>query len=216
MAPLDAEGCCCSSLSRSHTAARGLPRARSRDCLALRRPDSMSPSLPPLPLLRCCLACEEEPSISLDRGMAGGATAGREVGGVMGRVGTFDGPAAQSPTSPHVCPRCARASALRERLFRRRSRPPAVERASSLSRAEAATPSVMACRDPAPAQTPRYRGASAHVVHAAADSRNPPGVGLSRQVSAVHVRPSLCQSRWGICAAILHPSATDWAYACSV
>ena len=74
----------------------------------------------------------------------------------------------------------------------------AVERASSLSRAEAAShgPSVMACRDPAPAQTPRYRGASARAVHAAADSRNPPGVGLCRQVPAVHLRPSLCQSRW--------------------
>jgi hypothetical protein len=77
----------------------------------------------------------------------------------------------------------------------------AVERASSLSRAEAAShgPSVMACRDPAPAQTPRYRGASAHAVHAAADSRNPPGVGLSRQVPAVHLRPSLSillNSRW--------------------
>ena len=34
--------------------------------------------------------------------MAGGATAGREVGGVMGRVGAFDGPAAQSPTSQNV------------------------------------------------------------------------------------------------------------------
>ena len=74
----------------------------------------------------------------------------------------------------------------------------AVVRASSLSRAEAAShgPSVMACRDPAPSQTPRYRGASAHAVHAAADSRNPPGVGLCRQVPAVHLRPSLCQSRW--------------------
>ena len=40
----------------------------------------------------------------------------------------------------------------------------AVERASSLSRAEAAShgPSVMACRDPAPAQTPRYREERAH------------------------------------------------------
>ena len=155
---------------------------------------------PPCRRSRCGAACEEEPSISLDRGMAGGATAGREVGGVMGRVGAFDGPAAQSPTFAHVCPSCARASALRERpsylsggaLFL------AVERARSLSRAEAAShgPSVMACRDPAPAQTPRYRGASAHAVHAAADSRNPPGVGLCRQVPAIHLRPSLCQSRW--------------------
>ena len=58
---------------------------------------------PPCRRSRCgAAACEEEPSISLDRGMAGGATAGREVGCVMGRVGAFDGPAAQSPTSPNV------------------------------------------------------------------------------------------------------------------
>ena len=160
----------------------------------------MSPSLPPLPLLRCCLACEEEPSISLDRGMAGGATAGREVGGVMGRVGAFDGPAAQSPTFAHVCPSCARASALRERPS---SCPAALSSSQSSERARSAVLRrrvmalpVMACRDPAPAQTPRYRGASARAVHAAADSRNPPGVGLCRQVPAVHLRPSLCLSRW--------------------
>ena len=164
------------------------------------RCDSQTLCRPPCRRSRCCgAACsaEEDPSISLDRGMAGEATAGREVGGVIGRVGAFDGPAAQSPTSPHVRPSCARASALRERpsYFSGGALFLAVERARSLSRAEAAShgPSVMACRDPAPAQTPRYRGASAHAVHAAADSRNPPGVGLSRQVPAVHLRPSLCQ-----------------------
>ena len=160
----------------------------------------MSPSLPPLPLLRCCLACEEEPSISLDRGMAGGATAGREVGGCDGKGRDFRW---AGRTEPHFCPRVSKLRA-RERIerasiiFSGGALFLAVERASSLSRAEAAShgPSVMACRDPAPAQTPRYRGASAHAVHAAADSRNPPGVGLCRQVPAVHVRPSLCQSKW--------------------
>ena len=101
-------------------------------------------------------------------------------------------------TEPHFSPRAPKLRA-RERIerasiiFSGGALFLAVERASSLSRAEAAShgPSVMACRDPAPAQTPRYRGASAHAVHAAADSRNPPGVGLSRQVPAVHLSPSL-------------------------
>ena len=91
---------------------------------------------PPCRRSRCgAAACEEEPSISLDRGMAGGATAGREVGGVMGRVGAFDGPAAQSPTSPHVRPSCARASALRERPS---SFPAALSSSQSSERARSA------------------------------------------------------------------------------
>ena len=78
----------------------------------------------------------------MDRGMAGGATAGREVGGVMGRVGAFDGPAAQSPTSPHVCPSCARERIERASIiFSGGALVLAVERARSLSRAEAASES---------------------------------------------------------------------------
>ena len=137
---------------------------------------------PPCRRSRCgAAACEEEPSISLDRGMAGGATAGREVGGVMGRVGAFDGPAAQSPTSPHVCTSCARASALRERpsYFSGGALFLAVERASSLSRAEAANhgPSAMACRDPAPSQTPRYREERVHTRCMPLQIRAPSGCG---------------------------------------
>ena len=155
---------------------------------------------PPCRRSRCgAAACEEEPSIS-GQGNGGWSDRGEGSGGCDGKGRGFRW---ADRTELHFSPRMPKLRA-RERIerasiiFSGGALFLAVERARSLSRAEAAShgPSVMACRDPAPAQTPRYRGASAHVVHAAADSRNPPGVGLCRQVPAVHLRPSLCQSKW--------------------
>ena len=115
---------------------------------------------------------------------------------MMGRVGSFDGPAAQSPTSPHVRPKL-RARERIERasiIFSGGALVLAVERAS----AEAAShgPSVMACRDPAPSQTPRYREERVHTPCMPLQIRATLRVWDSVARYQLYISGPVCQSKW--------------------
>ena len=127
-------------------------------------------------------------------------------------------------TEPHFSPRALKLRACEriERasiIFSGGALFLAVERASSLSRAEAAShgPSVMACRDPAPAQMPRYREERVHTRCMPLQIRATLRVWDSVARYQLYISGPVCVNPdGGICAAILHPSATDWAYACFV
>ena len=74
----------------------------------------------------------------------------------------------------------------------------------------------MACRDPAPAQTLRYREERVHTWCMPLQIRAAFRAWDSVARYQLYMSGPVCVNPDGICAAILHPSATDWAYACFV